>query len=664
MPPQRPGAYDPRPSSRAARRAKVAKPQQPKAVRQKLPVGQTAAAISKKTPEWFHISGVPVRPLTARESRRAPPTSNKARVLKPKTQVEVQKEKMVGTSPSNPHYFRLPYKRKDVGKGGVVVKGAQDRSKGSAVSRPAARPPSAPPAGARKPPTNPSAQEVKHDSERVKKNAKVHYTRFYEQKNVHEHAPSPQEVARAMKLRSVVSHDMPDWAQIPQVPVIHPVWKTKTAEIVVKQPPPFMPNPNLKEKGHQESCVSEAAPDWMHIKGLPKKPYRKPEPLSVKVSFENAESAAFGQKHPINFHYRREPHKQLVDQEHKREYTDCGNFHKYVSHHSAVSAKAPDFFHVENVPKAKVIEYHHQKGAHMRNMRPTTSGGVHEHPKNWRKSISSVSYDTPAWMKTYQTHIVNGPVHDVKMIAGRNNEVLVPRSEVLKVKILKEQKEKQDKKMQDAKRYAQQNPPYKLVASGQGERPKGLPSKAPRSRTAVRQAVPTNRVSKSNIVVKRGAGNTFVPQRPPSRARNPITGVGTNRYPTRAIEPPKQTTAPLAKPPPQDTKKVNSKSNVQNDRRPSKKLRKPPSAAPKTTTPQVRPSEKAKPVSTSAIPKSVVEKDALIHRLRSELTALRSRASSRGKIASKGNVMEGNAKKVVDHGAGSNTAYNEKMVLV
>ena len=126
----------------------------------KLPVEQTAAAISKKTPEWFHISGVPVRPLTARESRRAPPTSNKARVLKPKTQVEVQKEKMVGTSPSNPHYFRLPYKRKDVGKGGVIVKGAQDRSKGSAVGRPAARPPSAPPAGARKPPTNPSAQEV------------------------------------------------------------------------------------------------------------------------------------------------------------------------------------------------------------------------------------------------------------------------------------------------------------------------------------------------------------------------------------------------------------------------------------------------------------------------------------------------------------------------
>ena len=115
---------------------------------------------------------------------------------------------------------------------------------------------------------------------------------------MHEHAPSPQEVARAMKLRSVVSHDMPDWAQIPQVPVIHPVWKTKTAEIVVKQPPPFMPNPNLKEKGHQESCVSEAAPDWMHIKGLPKKPYRKPEPLSVKVSFENAEYCCFWAKAP------------------------------------------------------------------------------------------------------------------------------------------------------------------------------------------------------------------------------------------------------------------------------------------------------------------------------------------------------------------------------
>ena len=54
-----------------------------------------------------------------------------------------------------------------------------------------------------------------------------------------------------------------------------------------------------------------------------------------------------------NFHYRREPHKQLVDQEHKREYTDCGNFHKCVSHHSAVSAKAPAFFHVGHVPKAR-----------------------------------------------------------------------------------------------------------------------------------------------------------------------------------------------------------------------------------------------------------------------------------------------------------------------
>ena len=73
----------------------------------------------------------------------------------------------------------------------------------------------------------------------------------------------------------------------------------------------------------------------------------------------------------------------------------------------------------------------------MRNMRPTTSGGVHEHPKNWRKSVSSVSYDTPDWMKTYQTHIVNGPpnLHDMKMIAGKNNEILVPRSEIHKLGI-------------------------------------------------------------------------------------------------------------------------------------------------------------------------------------------------------------------------------------
>ena len=147
------------------------------------------------------------------------------------------------------------------------------------------------------------------------------------------------------------------------------------------------------------------------------------------------------------------------------------------------------------------------------------------------------------------------------------------------------------------------------------------------------------------------AGNTFVPQRPPS-SKEPDNWRGDEQVPNEGHRAPKQTTAPLAKPPPQDTKNVNSKSNVQNDRRPSKSLRKPPSAAPKTTTPQVRPSEKAKSVSTSAIPKSVVEKDALIHRLRSELTALRSRASSRGKMASKGNVMEGNVKKVVDHGAG------------
>ena len=72
---------------------------------------------------------------------------------------------------------------------------------------------------------------------------------------------------------------------------------------------------NLQEKGSDESCVSEAAPTWMHINGVPKKPYRKPEALSVKVSFNNAESAAFGQKHPVNFHYNREPHKQHVDQE-------------------------------------------------------------------------------------------------------------------------------------------------------------------------------------------------------------------------------------------------------------------------------------------------------------------------------------------------------------
>ena len=118
MPPQRPGvrstAVEPRreSGSEACFPAKVARPLA--AVRQKPSAEQTAGAISKKTPEWFHISGVPVRPLTAREAAERPTS---VRLLKPKTQVQVQKEKMVGTSPSNPHYFRLSL-RKEVGKGG------------------------------------------------------------------------------------------------------------------------------------------------------------------------------------------------------------------------------------------------------------------------------------------------------------------------------------------------------------------------------------------------------------------------------------------------------------------------------------------------------------------------------------------------------------------
>jgi hypothetical protein len=689
MAPQRPGAYDPRPSSRASNRNNKAIKKNENKAPPKLPAELTAAAISKKTPEWFHISGIPVRPLTARETRRAPPTSNKGRTLKPKTQVQIQKEKMVGTSSNNPHYFRLPYKRKQVGQGGEKNQKKEgienQKSNGN-------RPPTAPSAGARKPVHKPTSEQVVSEEERKRKNAKVHYTRYYEQKNIHQEAPSPKEIEHAMKLRSVISHDMPDWMQIPQVPVIHPSWKTKDNGIVVKEPPPFVPPVNLKEQGSTEACVSEAAPTWMHIDGVPKKPYRKPEALSVQVSFNNAASDAFGQKHPVNFHYLREPHKQHVDQEHKREYTDCGNFHKYISHHSAVSAKAPPFFHVNQVPKAKVVEYHHQKGAHMRNMRPTTSGGVHEHPNNWRKSVSSVSYDSPDWMKTYQTHIVNGPVDDMKMIAGKNNDVLVPKEDAHKLAILKAKKQAEFKKYQEARKYAASNPPYNLLAVGHGERHNGL--QAPRSRKAAKQAVPRNRPLKSNLLVRKLGSNKFVPQRPPSRARNPITGVGTNRYPTKPstqigssntdtktndteLKPQQVKTVKTGiknnnnKNIKQSIEKMNSNNNnnrkVDNISKPTATSivphkPKPPSSRPQTAS------------ASNNTPSSAAAKDALIHRLRSELNALKSRrSSSRGSeinnsgLTKAGKTIKPSVNKgstVVNHGAGSNSSYHEKMVLV
>ena len=70
-----------RPSSRAAKaavrpasRAKVARSL---AAVSKSCLRNRPPAQYQKTPEWFRISGVPVRPLTAREVRRAP---NKARL--------------------------------------------------------------------------------------------------------------------------------------------------------------------------------------------------------------------------------------------------------------------------------------------------------------------------------------------------------------------------------------------------------------------------------------------------------------------------------------------------------------------------------------------------------------------------------------------------------
>ena len=180
MAPQRPGAYDPRPSSRASNRNKNNKNNNTNHTNKnvkappKLAAELTAAAISKKTPDWFHISGIPVRPLTARETRRAPPTSsNKGRTLvKPKTQVEIQKEKMVGTSSNNPHYFRLPYKRGQVGQGGEK-KETKDDSGGNNIAnkQQVNRPPTAPSAGARKPVHKPSPEQILSEEEKINKNA-------------------------------------------------------------------------------------------------------------------------------------------------------------------------------------------------------------------------------------------------------------------------------------------------------------------------------------------------------------------------------------------------------------------------------------------------------------------------------------------------------------
>ena len=85
MPPQ-PGAYDPAVEPRHAPKGKT---QQPKAVRQKAPSGADRRHGIQEDAGWFHIWGS-CTTVTARGP--VPPTSNKARVLKPKRS-EVQRRR-------------------------------------------------------------------------------------------------------------------------------------------------------------------------------------------------------------------------------------------------------------------------------------------------------------------------------------------------------------------------------------------------------------------------------------------------------------------------------------------------------------------------------------------------------------------------------------------
>ena len=543
---QVPGSYDPRPSSRAGAR------KQTQAMVNKsynsdifmkgrgvanipvktsnIPGELKAGAVSKKAPQHFHIHGIPVRPLSQRALRHEPPASRNGRkVTVMKTEMQKQREQMVGTSDDNPPFMRLPYNRPEAS----LPQPAKDRP--AAVAAPAAAP-------VPRPSTSGN-------------NRKVHITRYYEQaSNVHSKPPGKEEVMVALKQPSRISTESPSWMHIPQVPIVHDSWKKGGQEIVVQRPTGKPPK-RAGEATADESCVSESAPTWMHIKGLPTKKYRKPEPLSVRVSFNNAESAAFGQKHPINFHYLRQPHKQEVDQDHKREYTECGNFHKKISHHSAVSAKAPEFFHVNHVHKAKVLEFHHQKGAHMRNMRPTTSGGVHTHKPTWRHTTSSVSYDTPDWMKTHNIHIVNGPIENIKMIAGKNNQVLVHVTDKDKIFKLREHDARRENKSATAAVARKKaKPAHQLLSGGIGERHLGAPSQVPRSRAAARRpstapkggAMMTIRTNKAGLLKN---GKTM--KAPPAKAD--ALRQGSSRQNAR---PPPPTAPKVAKPPGETKDKI------------------------------------------------------------------------------------------------------------
>eukprot|EP00943_MAST-04B_sp_MAST-4B-sp1_P008862 g8862.t1 len=271
------------------------------------------------------------------------------------------------------------------------------------------------------------------------------------------------------------------------------------------------------------------------------------------------------------------------------------------------------------------------------------------------------------------------------MIAGKNNDVLVPKEDAHKLAILQAQKQEEFRKFQEARKYAESNPPYNLLAVGHGERHNGL--QAPRSRKAVKQAVPQNRPLKSNLLVRKLGSNKFVPQRPPSRARNPITGIGTNRYPTK---PNTQTgTSNTAEVKPKHVKaektgvKSNNNKNIKqsiekmnnknNNNRKVDNISKPTAASIVPHKPKPPSSRPPTASVSNNTPSSAAAKDALIHRLRSELNALKSRRSSRGSnINNSGLTKAGktikpslnNGAATVNHGAGSNSSYFEKMVLV
>ena len=513
IPHHKPGAYDPRPSSRANTRAQkernwsskiFAGPAPPKIKPSSIPGELTAGAVSRKTPAWFQMNGVPVRPLSPRALRKEPPTKNGRNIDIPKSQMQIQKEQMVGTSVDNPPFMRIPYNRAT-----QVFTKADTGTKTGADEKP---------------------QVSVHSQDPPSGNARIHLTRYYEQAApAHTRPPTTKDVIEAMKQPSRISTESPAWMHIPQVPIVYDEWKDKDRGIKVRPPAP--PNGHQKISKPHERCVSEAAPTWMHIPGLPQKPYRKPEPLSVKSSFENAASREFNQIHPVNFHYRRAPGEQEVVQDHKYDLSGCGNYHGKVAHHTAVSAKAPDNFHIDGVHKAHLTEYHHQKGAHMRNMRPTLDGNVHQPKRKWRTTTSSQSYNAPDWMKIRDIHIVNGPAENLKMVAGANNNVLIHNSDVDKVAALFE-REKQSKKLQkQSAEHLKKHPTHQFLNNARGERHGGAPSEVPRARVGKQSAAEAKaaerkftdrKPSKSPVAtahqLPRSTGTANTATRPPSRA--------------------------------------------------------------------------------------------------------------------------------------------------